>query len=62
VDYQMTPLAEIAAKTKHMPDEFINEAGNDVTSAFYGYGRPLLGSGMHLPTRVRAPRVGKLLG
>ena len=59
---ELAPFDEIAAKTKHMPDEFINEAGNDVTEAFYAYGRPLLGKGMPRPFRVRAPRVRKLLG
>jgi 6-phosphofructokinase 1 len=62
VDYQLTPLTEIAGKTKHMPDTFINSQGNDVTEAFYAYARPLLGKGMPRPHRVRAPRVTKLLG
>jgi 6-phosphofructokinase 1 len=62
VDYQLTPLAEIAAKTKHMPAEHINAEGNDVTEAFYAYARPLLGSGMPRTHRVRAPRVPKLIG
>jgi 6-phosphofructokinase 1 len=61
VDYQLTPMTEIAGKTKHMPDDFINEAGNDVTEAFYAYARPFLGAGMPRPYRVRAPRVEKLL-
>lgn len=61
VDYQLTPLSEIAAKTRHMPADFINEAGNDVTPAFYAYARPLLGSGMMRPYRLRAPKVQKLL-
>jgi ATP-dependent phosphofructokinase / diphosphate-dependent phosphofructokinase len=62
VDYRLTPLSEIAAKTRHMPAEFLNAAGNDVTEAFYAYGRPLLGHGMPAPHRIRAPRVPKLLG
>jgi 6-phosphofructokinase len=62
VDYELSPFDEIAAKTKHMPDNFISEAGNDVTEAFYAYARPLLGKGMPRPFRVRAPRVRKLLG
>jgi 6-phosphofructokinase 1 len=62
VEYQLTELANIAAKTKHMPDEFINASGNDVTDAFYTYARPLLGSGMPRTNRLRAPRVTKLLG
>jgi 6-phosphofructokinase 1 len=61
VDYRLAPLAEIAGKTRHMPDELINAAGNDVTDAFYAYARPLLGSGFPRPNRLRAPRVAKLL-
>ncbi len=62
VDYQLSPLEDIAGKTRHMPDEFINEDGNDVTPAFYAYARPLLGHGMPRPHRLRAPKVRKLLG
>jgi 6-phosphofructokinase 1 len=61
VNYQLSPLSEIAAKTKTMPDEFITNEGNDVTEAFYAYARPLLGSGMPQPHRLRAPCVTKLL-
>jgi 6-phosphofructokinase len=61
VNYQLSALPEIAAKTKTMPDEFISEQGNDVTEAFYAYSRPLLGSGMPQPHRLRAPQVTKLL-
>jgi len=61
VDYQLAPLAEIAAKTRTMPDEFINNEGNDVTDAFLFYVRPLLGSGQQSPHRLRAPRVAKIL-
>ena len=61
VDYQLSALSEIAARTKTMPDEFISEEANDVTEAFYAYARPLLGSGMPQPYRLRAPQVTKLL-
>jgi 6-phosphofructokinase 1 len=61
VDYELTPLSEIAGKTRHMPDEFISAEGNDVTPAFYGYARPLMGRGMPHTNRIRAPRVPKLL-
>ena len=61
VDYQLSALQEIAAKTKTMPDEFINKEANDVTEAFYAYARPLLGSGMPQPHRLRAPGVTRLL-
>lgn len=57
VDYELVPLAEVAGKTRHMPDEFINEAGNGVTEAFHAYCRPLVGSGFPESHRLRAPRV-----
>jgi ATP-dependent phosphofructokinase / diphosphate-dependent phosphofructokinase len=62
VDYKLTDLSEVAGKTKHMPDEFINEAGNNVTEAFKMYARPLLGSDMPSAHRLRAPKVPKILG
>ena len=43
VEYVLEPLENIAAKTKTMPDEFINDEGNGVTDAFRLYLRPLLG-------------------
>ncbi len=61
VDYRLTPLSEIAAKTRHMPDEFINKEGNNVTDAFKFYVRPLLGSGLHSAERLRAPKAPKIL-
>lgn len=61
VDYRLTPLEEIAAKTKVMPDEFISESGTDVTDAFRMYLRPLLGSGMPDAFRLRLNRVQKIL-
>lgn len=61
VDYVLRPLGDIAAKTKHMPEAFMNEAGNDVTPAFIDYCRPLVGSDLPTPARFRAPRVEKVL-
>lgn len=61
VDYRLVDLAEVAGKTKLMPDEFINAAGNHVTDAFKYYVRPLLGSGLPSPSLLRAPKVAKLL-
>lgn len=61
VDYQLTPLAEVAGKTRVMPDEFIAPSGNDVTDAFRLYLRPLLGSGMPDAYRLRLNRVPKIL-
>ncbi len=61
VDYRLVELAEVAAKTKVMPAEFINKDGNHVTDAFKFYVRPLLGSGLPSPSQLRAPIVPKLL-
>ena len=61
VDYRLTPLHELAGKTKVMPDEFINASGNNVTEAFANYARPLIGSCMQYAHRIRAPRVPKII-
>jgi 6-phosphofructokinase len=61
VDYRLTDLKEIAALTKHMPDEYINKAGNHVTDAFKAYCRPLLGSNLPVASRLRAPMVEKIV-
>ena len=63
VDYKLMPLTAVAAKTRVMPDEFINEAGNGVTPAFNEYLRPLLGSDLPDPAQLRTSsnRVAKIL-
>jgi 6-phosphofructokinase 1 len=60
VTYGLVPLAEVAGKTRTMPDEFINEEGNGVTEEFRNYCRPLVGSGFPEPHRLRAPHVPKI--
>lgn len=60
VDYDLVPLKEVAGKTRHMQDDFINADGNDVTDKFFGYCRPLVGSGFPESHRIRAPRVPKI--
>lgn len=60
VDYRLTELDKVAKYTRSMPDEFINEEGNNVTEAFKHYLIPLLGSGMPQAHRLRAPLVKKL--
>ncbi len=60
VDYELVPLESVAAKTKVMPPEFINAQVNHVTEAFKSYVRPLLGSGLPVVGRLRAPLVPKL--
>lgn len=61
VDYRLTPLSEVAAKTKLMPAEFINKDGNHVTEAFKQYALPLLGSDLPAASVLQAPRVEKIL-
>ena len=61
-EYRLTPLAEVAGKTRTMPDEFIDAAGTGVTDAFRMYLRPLLGSGMPEAHRLRLNPVEKVQG
>ncbi len=42
VEFFRTDLANVAEKTKSMPDEFINPDGNGVTDAFIEYAMPLV--------------------
>jgi 6-phosphofructokinase 1 len=60
VEYFLTPLENVAGKTKVMADEFINDAGNNVTDAFRNYVRPLVGE-LPLVERIHAPQVEKIL-
>ena len=55
---ERTELRNVAKETRHMPDEFINKAGNDVTAAFVAYARPIVGK---LPAigRLKAVKVTK---
>ena len=60
-DYRLVPLEAVAGKTRTMPDDFISEAGTDVTDAFRLYLRPLLGRSMPDAFRLRKNRVPKVL-
>lgn len=61
VDYERVDVEKVGGKTRHMPDEYINEKGNNVTDAFWNYVRALVGSGFPHPARLRAPKVPKIL-
>ncbi len=61
VNYQLVDIKNVAGKTRHMPDHFINADGNGVTEAFHAYCRPLLGSNLPEAHRFRAPKVAKIL-
>lgn len=43
VYYERVALDKVAKETRHVPDEYINKAGNDVTPAFLAYVRPIVG-------------------
>jgi len=60
VDYRLVPLQELAGKTRHMPDEFIN-AGAQRLGRVPVLLPTLLGSGLQSAQRLRAPRVSKIL-
>ena len=60
VDYQIRDLAEVAGRTKLMPDHFINPEGNNVTEDFKYYLHPLLGNDMPAAHRLRAPLAPKI--
>ncbi len=60
VEYHLHPLEDIAGKTRVMPSEFINVAGNNVTDQFRMYCRPLLGSGVPDVFHLRNYKVAKI--
>ena len=43
MEYKLVPLKSVAGLTRHLPEEHVNEAGNNVTDAFMAWGKPLLG-------------------
>lgn len=60
VEYDLVPIQEVAAKTRHMPDEFLTPDGNGVTEQFLAYCRPLVGSYLPQAHRLRAPKVAAI--
>jgi len=61
VDYALVELVKVAGKTRVMADEFIAASGSDVTPAFERYLRPLLGSDLPQPARLRGGAIAKVL-
>jgi 6-phosphofructokinase 1 len=55
VDFEVVPLRSVAKETRHMPNAFINKAGNNVTQAFIDYARSLVGA---LPKCRRFAQLG----
>ncbi len=50
-------MKNVAKETRHIPDEFINKAANDVTKAFIAYTKPIVGelpqTGRHKAVKVK---------
>jgi ATP-dependent phosphofructokinase / diphosphate-dependent phosphofructokinase len=61
VEYALVKLAKVAGKTKVMPDAFIAPSGSDITPALREYLRPLLGSDLPRPARLRGGDIAKML-
>ena len=61
VDYALVKLAKVGGKTKVMADAFIAPSGSDVTAACQAYLRPLLGSDLPRPARLRGGTIAKVL-
>ncbi|HIJ85282.1 MAG: 6-phosphofructokinase [Magnetococcales bacterium] len=61
VEYRLSALEDVAAKTKVMSDNFIASSNADVTPAFMDYLRPLLGGNLPVWSRVQSPAVPKIL-
>lgn len=53
IGYKRVPLKNVAKETRHMPDNFISKAGNDVTQTFINYAAPIVGP---------LPKIGRLKG
>ena len=61
IEYRLSPLEDVAGKTKVMGDQFISDCATYVTPAFLDYLRPMVGSDMMDPGRLAAPEVEKVL-
>ncbi len=57
----LAPLSAVANAERLVPDEFINEEGNDVTPAFIEYALPLIGGPLPKYARLKLERIPKLL-
>jgi ATP-dependent phosphofructokinase / diphosphate-dependent phosphofructokinase len=53
VFFERVPLQNVAKETRHMPDEYINSDGNDVTAKFIDYAAPIVGP---------LPKIGRFKG
>ncbi|MEA1972423.1 MAG: 6-phosphofructokinase, partial [Candidatus Cloacimonadota bacterium] len=61
VKFELLNISAVAGKTKHMADEFINDAGNNVTKKFIDYCLPLVGKNLAEAAHLLSPKVEKIL-
>ncbi len=57
VEFFTVNISDIAAKTRLMPDEYINKEANNVTEEFLKYATPLLGEGFEKGTALVVPEI-----
>ena len=43
IEFKLAPLSDVAIRAKSMPENFINERGNDITERALDYLKPLIG-------------------
>ena len=62
IAFELVDLKEVAAKTRVLPEEFIDPSGIDISPAFLDYVRPLVGSELPAVARLNGEnRVEKIL-
>jgi 6-phosphofructokinase 1 len=61
IEYRLSPLEDVAGKTKVMEDRFISNCATDVTPSFLEYLRPIVGVNMMEIGRLEAPVISKVL-
>ena len=61
VDYELIDFCCVAALTKKMPSQFINEEGNNITPAFKDYLRPLLGRNITEVAYLSSGKIPKII-
>jgi 6-phosphofructokinase 1 len=55
----LAPLAEVANAEQLLPHQYVNEAGNMVTQAFWHYALPLIDGPLPPLARLRGKRIGE---
>ena len=59
---KLFPLSDVANYEKHVPDEWINEEGNDVLEGFVDYAMPLIQGETPMKKKNGLPDFAKLKG